>query len=140
MLNIPAYRLEVMEHGVVTRTFRVAVGLRKYPTPIGTYSIDYVVWNPWWYPPNTPWARKERPARPAWNNPVGRVKLHVTGLVFLHGTALEQSLGIAASHACVRLSNREAMALARLVHHRASPTLAATTLDSLFVLPTARNH
>ena len=131
VLNIPAYRLDVIEHGAVTRTIPVAVGQRRYPTPIGSYAIDEVIWNPWWHPPDREWARNERITPPGWQNPVGRVKLHVTGLVFLHGTPLEESLGSAASHACVRMTNRDAVALARLVHRRASPALSSATLDSL---------
>lgn len=42
------------------------------------------MWNAWWRPTESDWARKERPTAPGWDNPVGRVKLHVTGLVFLH--------------------------------------------------------
>lgn len=131
VLNIPAYRLEVIEQGTVTATLTVAVGSARYRTPIGDYGIDYVEWNPWWRPPDSPWARKERPARPGWSNPVGRVKLHVMDLVFVHGSPLVQSLGSAASHACVRLSNADALTLARLVHHYASPSVPSMLLDSL---------
>lgn len=130
-LNVPAYRLEVRERGALVRTVRVAVGMPRYPTPRGRYAIDYVVWNPWWRPPDAAWARREKVTPPGWTNPVGRVKLHVTGLVFMHGTPFESSLGTAASHACVRLSNRDAMALARLVHAHGAPSVPAETLDSL---------
>ncbi|HEU4721427.1 MAG TPA: L,D-transpeptidase family protein [Gemmatimonadaceae bacterium] len=131
LLNVPAYRLDVIERGTVTRSIRVAVGQRQYRTPLGHFRIDYTVWNPWWRPPDSYWARKERPQAPGWDNPVGRVKLHVTELVFLHGTPFEESLGSAASHACVRMANADAIALARTVHRYAGPSLAPGTLDSL---------
>ena len=130
-LNVPAYRLDVMEGGMVTRSARVAVGQPRYRTPLGHFRVDYVIWNPWWIPPDSWWARKERPTAPGWSNPVGRVKLHVTGLVFLHGTPLEESLGSAASHACVRMSNADAIALARTVHAYAGPALDPQILDAL---------
>lgn len=130
-INVPAYRLEVIENGVVTRTIPVAVGQPRYRTPLGRYAIDYVIWNPWWYPPDEPWARKEHITPPGWANPVGRVKLHVTGLVFLHGTPLVPTLGSAASHACVRMKNEDATFLARLVHQYGSPAVRSATLDSL---------
>ena len=130
-LNVPAFRLNVIERGVVTRSVRVAVGQRGFRTPVGHFRVDYVVWNPWWIPPDSWWARNERTTAPGWSNPVGRVKLHVTGLVFLHGTPLEESLGSAASHACVRMSNADAITLARTVHGYAGPALAPRTLDSL---------
>jgi hypothetical protein len=131
LLNLPAYRLEVLDRGAVTLTIPVAVGQPKYRTPLGSFRIDYAVWNPWWRPPDSYWARKERPQAPGWSNPVGRVKLHVTGLVFLHGTPLEDSRGSAASHACVRMSNTDAIALARLIHSRAGPPVSPALIDSL---------
>jgi murein L,D-transpeptidase YcbB/YkuD len=137
LLNVPAYRLDVIDHQQVTRSIPVAVGQPRYPTPLGHFQVDYAVWNPWWRPPPSYWARKERPQPPGWSNPVGRVKLHVTGLVFLHGTPLEDSRGSAASHACVRMSNEDAIALARLVHDRAGPRVSPALLDSL-VADTAR--
>lgn len=131
LLNVPAYRLDVIEQQRVTRSIPVAVGQPRYRTPLGHFQVDYAVWNPWWRPPASDWARKERPQAPGWANPVGRVKLHVSGLVFLHGTPLEDSRGSAASHACVRMSNEDAIALARLVHERAGPPLPPALLDSL---------
>jgi len=139
VLNVPAYRLDVVESGAVTRSIPVAVGQPKYRTPLGHFRIDYAVWNPSWRPPDSEWARRERPKAPGWSNPVGRVKLHVTGLVFLHGTPIEASLGTAASHACVRMSNPDAIALARLVHAHAGPPIPPTLLDEL-VADTARTR
>jgi len=138
-LNVPAYRLDVIERHSVTRSIPVAVGQPKFRTPLGHFRIDYVVWNPWWHPPASEWARKERPKAPGWLNPVGRVKMHVTGLVFLHGTPLDASLGTAASHACVRMSNADAIDLARLVHEHAGPPEPPTLLDKL-VADTARTR
>ena len=62
---------------------------------------------------------------------MGRVKLRFGALVFLHGTPLEESIGTAASHACVRMRNADAIELARLIHSVAQPTVAASTIDSL---------
>jgi murein L,D-transpeptidase YcbB/YkuD len=138
-LNVPAYRLDVLEHGRVSWSIPVAVGQPRYRTPLGHFQLDYVVWNPWWRPPDSYWARKERITAPGWENPVGRVKLHVTGLVFLHGTPLEASRGSAASHACVRMSNADAIALARLVHRYAGPDVGDALLDSL-VADTSRTR
>ena len=139
VLNLPAYELDVLEHGRRTRAISVAVGQRKYPTPIGHFQLDYATWNPWWHPPDRAWARKEKVTPPGWANPVGRVKLHVTDLVFMHGTPLEDSRGSAASHACIRMSNADAIALARLVHAYAGPPESAALLDSL-VADTSRTR
>src|SRR5690348_4741475 len=139
VLNLPAYRPDVFEHGRVARTISVAGGQPQYPPPVGHYRVDYVVWNPWWHPPDSWWARREKITPPGWANPVGRVKLHVTELVFMHGTPLEASRGSAASHACIRMSNADAIALARLVHAYGGPALPAGLLDSL-VADTSRTR
>ena len=139
VLNLPAYELDVLEHGRRTRTIAVAVGQRKYPTPIGHFRLDYATWNPWWHPPDRAWARHEKVTPPGWTNPVGRVKLHVTDLVFMHGTPLEDSRGSAASHACIRMSNADAIALARLIHAYAGPAVAPALIDSL-VADTSRTR
>lgn len=131
VLNVPATRLDVLEQGAVTHSYLVAVGTREHPTPLGSFQVTRIVWNPWWVPPPFEWAEKERVTPPGPTNPVGRVKLFFATYLFLHGTPLEQSLGTAASHGCARLSNADAIELARLAHRYASPGVAPALLDSL---------
>lgn len=130
-LNVPAFRVVVRESGAVRLVIPVATGRNRYQTPIGDFGIDYVVWNPPWTPPPSPWARKEKPQKPGPDNWMGRVKLHFTEFVFMHGSPFTQSFGTAASHACVRMSSENAMKLARLVHRHASPGVPDALLDSL---------
>jgi murein L,D-transpeptidase YcbB/YkuD len=130
-LNLPAFRLDVFEGGRRVREIRVAVGTPDHPTPVGDFEIMRVVWNPWWYPPPFEWAENEKVTPPGPDNPTGRVKLFFGYYLFLHGTPLEESLGRAASHGCVRMSNADAIVLARLVHAEASPNVASALLDSL---------
>src|SRR5262249_38733453 len=53
------------------KTFRVATGQSIYPTPLGRFDI-LVKWrNPWWYPPNSRWAKGAKPIPPGPNNPLG---------------------------------------------------------------------
>jgi hypothetical protein len=85
LLNVPAYRLDVIEHQRVMRTISVAVGQPGYRTPLGHFQVDYVVWNPWWRPPASDWARKERPQPPGWSNPVGGVAGHVVATLLREG-------------------------------------------------------
>ncbi|HEU0076154.1 MAG TPA: L,D-transpeptidase, partial [Longimicrobiaceae bacterium] len=134
-LNIPAYRLDACVDGLAVRSYRVAVGTRKYPTPVGDFRITEVVWNPWWRPPDSPWARDRKVTPPGPDNPVGRVKLTFRPLYHLHGTPEEGSLGQAASHGCVRLANADVIDLARRVHRSASPDVAEATLDRLEAEP-----
>jgi len=130
-LNIPAFRLDVSVDGYPVRSYPVAVGTRRYPTPTGSFLVDLVVWNPWWIPPESDWAKDERPTPPGPDNPVGKVKLRFRGLYFLHGTPFESSIGKAASHGCVRMANRDAVDLARRVHAHALPEVPRARLDAL---------
>jgi hypothetical protein len=128
-INIPAYRLDVRD-GDSAWSYRVAVGQRRYPTPRGSFRVQEIVWNPWWVPPPSDWARQVSVTPPGPDNPMGRVKMRFVEPVFVHGTPLERSLGSAASHACVRMANADAIALARLVHRRATPQVPEVVLDS----------
>ena len=131
VLNIPAYRLDVYEDGELTRSYRVAVGAASYPTPVGSYAISRVEWNPWWRPPQSRWARGKQPEPPGPANPMGRVKLYFLELYYLHGTPVRGSIGEPASHGCVRMLNEDAIELARLVHEYASPGLTSSQVDAI---------
>ena len=128
-INIPAYRLDVYVADSLVRSMPVAVGMPLFRTPRGDFEITSIEWNPWWIPPDRPWAADERPMRPGPENPMGRVKLNFRPLYFLHGTPLERTIGSAASHGCIRLVNADAIELARLVHHFGSPALAPEEVD-----------
>lgn len=130
-LNIPAYRLVVRELGTVTHSYAVTVGAPASPTPVGDFRIDLVVWNPTWLPSARDSSQTMERQEPGTDDVMVRVKMHLTDLVFMHGSPLIRTLGSAASSTCVRLSNRSAIALARIVHRHASPELASDVIDSL---------
>lgn len=130
-LNIPAFRVDVREGGHVVRSYTVAVGSTRYPTPTGRYRVFSVEMNPWWHPPDSPWARKEKVTPPGPRNPMGRAKLNFHELYFLHGTPQQASLGSAASHGCVRMDNDDAVELARRVLSASRPDISAALFDSL---------
>lgn len=130
-VNLPSYYLDAFVDGERVRRFIIAIGMPGYRTPRGDFEINAVEWNPWWIPPPRDWARNELAAPPGWSNPMGRMKLHFLPLYFIHGTPLEQSLGRAESHGCVRLSNADAIELALLVHREVTPAPESALLDSL---------
>jgi murein L,D-transpeptidase YcbB/YkuD len=103
----------------------------SFKSPRGEYAITSIEWNPWWIPPKSPWAAKEKVTPPGPGNPMGRVKLNFRALYFLHGTPLDASVGSAASHGCIRLHNADAIALAVLVHRHASPMLSEDAIAAL---------
>lgn len=131
VVNIPAYRLEAFAGDSVVRTVLLAPGSPRYPTPRGSVAITSVEWNPWWIPPDSPWAAREHPTPPGPTNPMGRVKLNFRPLYFLHGTPFEKSIGTAASHGCVRMANCDAVALARLVMRAGGTNLSDEEIAQL---------
>lgn len=136
VLNVPAHRLYVYENGEQTRVYRVSVGMPGYQTPAGSYAIRSVIWNPWWHPPRSEWARDRKPEPPGETNPMGRVKLNFAPLLYIHGTVERDLLGDPASHGCVRMINEDLIELTRLVHGHLTPKLAEATLAELEASPT----
>lgn len=136
VLNVAGNRLHVYEDGVRTRSYTVSVGLPGYETPKGDYRIREVIWNPWWHPPNSDWARGRKPESPGPNNPMGRVKLHFAPLLYIHGTPEAEYLGDPASRGCVRMRNSDVIELTYLIHQYASPGIDPSLLQRLEESPT----
>jgi lipoprotein-anchoring transpeptidase ErfK/SrfK len=88
----------------LVRTFGVATGQAVYPTPTGTFSIVDMQLNPWWRPPDSPWAKGLKPIPPGPGNPLGTrwMGLSAPG-VGIHGTPDDASIGYSASHGCIRM-------------------------------------
>lgn len=86
------------------RWFEVATGQSQYPTPLGRFTIIVKWRNPWWYPPNSPWAQGQQPIPPGPNNPLGTrwMGLSAPG-VGIHGTPSDASIGYSVSHGCIRM-------------------------------------
>lgn len=140
-INIPALELIVYENDEVIETYRVAVGLKGAYTPPGSYTVDHAEWNPWWRPPpDREWTRDRVVTPPGPNNPMGRVKLFFSPLYFIHGTPEAESIGQPASRGCVRMLNEDAIALARLVHEYANPTVPADQVDRILSRPGDTRH
>ncbi len=94
----------------LVRRFGVATGSSEYPTPLGNYSIATKQMNPWWIPPpDSEWAKGEKPVPPGPGNPLGTRWMGLTApLVGIHGTPDAASIGYSASHGCIRMRVPEA--------------------------------
>jgi len=140
VVNIPAGRLDVLQGGERVRSYPVSVGRSRYATPTGQAAIRRMIWNPSWTPPpDAEWARNEKPAAPGWGNPMGRVKMHLFGDYYVHGTPAsnERHLGRPASHGCIRMRNRDVMELAQLVLAADGAPVAESTVRQLAANPRA---
>jgi lipoprotein-anchoring transpeptidase ErfK/SrfK len=110
--------LYVRRADTTLKTFLVAVGTNRYPTPRGTFRIRKIVWNPSWRPPpNSEWAKDKVPRAPGDpENPMKVVKIFFREPdYYIHGTDQVESLGSAASHGCLRMDPAEVAELARLI-------------------------
>ena len=115
-VNIQSKELHVLRNGTVVETYPVAVGTEEWPTPTGEWTIHEVMWNPRWTPPDEEWAEGEverEPGDP--KNPLGKAQLVYDLPNSIHGTTDTSSLGKAASHGSIRVSNAVATQLARQV-------------------------
>lgn len=120
VINIPEMKLRLYEKGKVVSEHAVAVGMPRYQTPVGTYSIERIEWNPWWLPPDSDWAKDAKKTPPGPGNPLGPVKMVMSEALRIHGTNKPGSVGRAASHACIRMHNEEAKELAWYIQSRSS--------------------
>ena len=105
VVSLADRRLALMEDGVVTHVYRVAVGREESPSPTGTFTIVNRVENPTYY-------HAGEVIPPGQGNPVGTrwIGLDKKGYG-IHGTNLPRSIGKAASHGCIRMRRRDLEAL-----------------------------
>lgn len=99
-----ANRLFLYDGMKLRRTFGVATGASRYPTPLGRYEIIVKWRNPWWYPPQSDWAKDAKPIPPGPGNPLGTRWMGISSpAVGIHGTPDPASIGYSVSHGCIRM-------------------------------------
>jgi lipoprotein-anchoring transpeptidase ErfK/SrfK len=116
--NLGARILFVQQGAYRLKSYAIAVGQEKYPTPLGTFSIRKIVWNPSWRPPpSADWAKGKTAEGPGDSrNPMKVVKILFREPDFyIHGTNDVESLGSAASHGCLRMDPADVADLAKLI-------------------------
>ena len=97
-------KLELYDGMKLRRTFGVATGESRYPTPLGRFEIIVKWRNPWWYPPQSDWAKDAKPIPPGPGNPLGTRWMGISSpAVGIHGTPDPASIGYSVSHGCIRM-------------------------------------
>lgn len=117
LIDLSQRRLWLYDHSRLVKTFRVAVGMPGYPTPRGTFKVIAKVRNPSWGNPGSAWA-SGMPSyiAPGPGNPLGTRALYLSASgIRIHGTSKTSSIGHAASHGCIRLTNHNVETLYPLV-------------------------
>ncbi len=101
-VSVAEQRMRVYEYGRLVKTTLVATGMKKYPTPVGDFSVlekPYKVNYRWSYGPNNPdnydlgWV--------TWN-------LRFFPHTYLHYAPWRKVFGVRGSHGCVNLSKADA--------------------------------
>lgn len=119
-VDLAARELRVHRDGQVVETHEVAVGSDEWPTRTGEFSIDEVVLNPRWVPPDEEWAEDEDEVEAGDpENPLGVAQLVYDRPRSVHGTNEPGSIGQAVSHGSIRVLNDVARDLARQVMEEA---------------------
>ena len=102
-------QLNLFDGPSLVRTFGVATGQSKYPTPLGAWEIVVKERDPTWNPPDSDWAKDAEPIPPGPGNPLGTRWMGLSAAaVGIHGTPDAASIGYSASHGCIRMKIPEA--------------------------------
>jgi lipoprotein-anchoring transpeptidase ErfK/SrfK len=125
------FKIEVDKPAKVVRAFGrndeliafypASIGSREKPAPSGTYSVRRVVANPTYhYNPKFQFkgvrTHRKLTIAPGPNNPVGLVWIDLTKASYgIHGTPRPDEIGKTQSHGCIRLTNWDALDLAKRV-------------------------
>lgn len=104
VVNLSQRKLRLIRNGRVWKAYRIAVGQAAYPTPTGDYEINDKQVDPYWHPPDSPWAAELDTIPPGPGNPLGTRWIGTTApAIGIHGTYADSSIGTAASHGCMRM-------------------------------------
>jgi murein L,D-transpeptidase YcbB/YkuD len=121
----------------VIKTAPVAVGKSGHATPTGSWEFTQVDINPDWTPPDSDWSRNASytpPGHP--DNPMGRARLNYNRPYTIHGTEALHSLGTAASHGSIRVSNKVVIELAELLLREGGSWQGQAWFDDMVADPT----
>jgi lipoprotein-anchoring transpeptidase ErfK/SrfK len=98
------HRLHLYNGMRYRKQFGVATGTTRYPTPLGRFRVVVKWKNPWWYPPDSDWAKDKDPVPPGPSNPLGTRWMGISSPgVGIHGTPEPGSIGYSVSHGCIRM-------------------------------------
>ncbi|MGH9441518.1 MAG: L,D-transpeptidase, partial [Thermoanaerobaculia bacterium] len=108
-------------NGDVLARYPATIGSDHDPLPLGNWKINGVAWNPPFnYNPDLFWdadsseKKVKLPSGP--NSPVGPVWIDLSKPHYgIHGTPAPSTIGKTSSHGCIRLTNWDAVELAKLV-------------------------
>jgi lipoprotein-anchoring transpeptidase ErfK/SrfK len=109
VVSIPDRKLALITNGRVVKVYPIAVGKAETPSPTGSFRVVSRVIDPTWYTKG-----KIVPPGPA--NPLGNRWIGLSERGYgIHGTNVQNSVGHAASHGCIRMRKADVEELFKLV-------------------------
>ena len=117
VISIADRQLAVLDNGQVLKTYPIAVGARRTPSPDG----DFVIVN---HAKDPIYRHGDKEIAPGKDNPLGSrwMGLSLKGYG-IHGTNVQSSIGKAASHGCFRMRKQDVEELYTLVQVGDSVTI-----------------
>lgn len=110
VIKLSDRRVYVYQDNELQTSYPVAVGRDGWETPTGNYQVIQTIENPSWQHPFTGEIIPPGPTNPLGARWIG-FWTDGTNYIGFHGTPEEQTVGTAASHGCVRMYDRDAIAL-----------------------------
>lgn len=131
-VDVPAFRLTLWQNGKEVKTYKIGVGMKKYPLVIGERKVEQIIWNPDWIPPDSEWVGERagvsvgeviKASDP--RNPLGKLKMPLGGGYLIHEAHGVGDWGNLVSHGCVRMVRSDLYDLAeKIVAARSLPVSA----------------
>jgi lipoprotein-anchoring transpeptidase ErfK/SrfK len=131
-VDVPAFRLTLWQNGKEVKTYKIGVGMKKYPLVIGERKVEQIIWNPDWIPPDSEWVGERagvsvgeviKASDP--RNPLGKMKMPLGGGYLIHEAHGVGDQGSLVSHGCVRMVRSDLYDLAeKIVAARSLPVSA----------------
>jgi lipoprotein-anchoring transpeptidase ErfK/SrfK len=118
LLRQSDFRVYLYNDGEITHDWPVAIGTSEFATPTGVYEVELKRYMPTWVNPAPDGWGSDMPAviPPGPDNPLGLRAINWTApAIRFHGTSALSSIGTAASHGCVRMTNEDVIEMYDLV-------------------------
>jgi lipoprotein-anchoring transpeptidase ErfK/SrfK len=121
-VDVPAFRLTLWQNGKDVKTYKIGVGMKKYPLVIGERKVEQIIWNPDWIPPDSEWVGERsgvsvgeviKASDP--RNPLGKMKMPLGGGYLIHEAHGVADQGNLVSHGCVRMLRSDLYDLAEKI-------------------------
>lgn len=110
VLRLGERRVYVYRGDEVLASYPVAIGTSQTPTPTGEFQVFQMVEDPVWQSPWTGEIKEPGPNSALGLRWIGFAEMS-NGIIGFHGTPTVSSIGYAASNGCVRMHNKDVVAM-----------------------------